>query len=76
MFGLKVFAPYRKAMGHRCIQANFVAVATRLNTRQQVLVSAHARGHRGVGHSYVLHRIQGKTTLAVVLGAAAFDNFY
>ncbi len=76
MFGLKVFTPHLKATGHRCIQTGFLAVTARLNARQQVLVSDHARGHRGVAHSYVLHCIQGKTTLAVALGAAAFDNFH
>lgn len=73
MLGLKVFAPYLKAMGHHCIEANFVAVATCLNTKQQVL-RRHVRGHRSVGHSYVLHCIQGKTTLAVVLGPSTFDS--
>ena len=76
MFGLKVFTPRLKAMGHHCIQTGFVAVATRLNARPQVLVSVSVRGNRGVAHSYVLHCIQGKTTLAVVLRPEAFDNFY
>jgi hypothetical protein len=76
MFGFKVFTPFLKAMGHRCIQTGFVAITTRLNARLNVLVSVAVRGNRGVAHSYVLHCIQGKTTLAVVLRLAALNNFY
>jgi len=50
MTGFDVSASYRKAMGHRGMQAGFVAVTTRIYARLHVIVSLRVVRHLGIVH--------------------------